>query len=381
MDWPCTPVERLASFVPRFCPRRECPEHLRTEPGYRFRRHGYTTRRGRPLRRFRCRTCRSTFTRQAFSTTYYLKRPELLRPVAAGLLAGSAHRQLARTLGCAPSTVTRLAARIGRHSMLLLTRALDQLEDIDEPVVLDHFETFEFSQDLPFGIATPVGHRSWFVYGPDPVPHRRTGRVTPAQRRRLARRPARPSRGGYEASAGRVFSRLLERTESVLFYADDHPAYGRAASRPKFKNRVRLVQFANPARGPKGSTPSEKARRRDRAMFPADQLHMLLRHSQAAHRRETIAFGRRLNALMERIFPFAIWRNFVKGRSERRPDRTTPAMVVGLTDRPWSWTRVLAQRLFPDREGIRGVWNELYRRDWTTPTLVNNRRHELRLAY
>ena len=29
--------------------------------------------------------------------------------------AGSAHRQLARSLGCAASTVTRLAARIGRH--------------------------------------------------------------------------------------------------------------------------------------------------------------------------------------------------------------------------------------------------------------------------
>jgi hypothetical protein len=71
----------------------------------------------------------------------------LLAPVAAGLVAGSAHRQLARSLGCAPSTVTRLAARIGRHSLLLHSMFLERIGAIDEPVVLDHFETFVYSQD------------------------------------------------------------------------------------------------------------------------------------------------------------------------------------------------------------------------------------------
>ncbi|HXU13164.1 MAG TPA: hypothetical protein VN898_14510, partial [Candidatus Binatia bacterium] len=111
--------------------------------------------------RFRCFTCRRTFSRQSFGLSYYLKRPELLVPVAAGLQAGSAHRQLARNLGCAPSTVTRLSARLGRHALLLMARALEHLRGgLTEPVVLDHFETFEFTQDLPFGIATPVGQDS-----------------------------------------------------------------------------------------------------------------------------------------------------------------------------------------------------------------------------
>jgi FixJ family two-component response regulator len=55
--------------------------------------------------------------------SYYSKRPELLVPIVAGLVGGSAHRQIARTLGCAPSTVTRSAARLGRHAMLLLATA------------------------------------------------------------------------------------------------------------------------------------------------------------------------------------------------------------------------------------------------------------------
>ena len=109
-------------------------------------------------------------------------------PVAAGLQAGSAHRQIARSLGCAPSTVTRLSARLGRHALLLQARALRHLAGrIQEPIVLDHFETFEFTQDFPCGIATPVGSQSWFVSGLDPAPHARAGTRSPAQRAQPAR--------------------------------------------------------------------------------------------------------------------------------------------------------------------------------------------------
>ena len=38
------------------------------------------------------------------------------------------YRYLARSLGCAPSTITRISAFLGRHSILLLTRALAALE-------------------------------------------------------------------------------------------------------------------------------------------------------------------------------------------------------------------------------------------------------------
>jgi hypothetical protein len=107
----------------------------------------------------------------------------------------------------------------------------------------------------------------------------------------------------------------------------------------------------------------------------------LLRHSLAAHKRETIAFGRRLNAIVERLHLAAVWRNFVKGVSERRGDRTTPAMRLGLTDQPWSFKRVLSHRLFPDRARLSGVPLMLYRRDWITPVLPSNTRHRLRFAY
>jgi hypothetical protein len=116
-------------------------------------------------------------------------------------------------------------------------------------------------------------------------------------------------------------------------------------------------------------------------MFPMDLLHGLVRHSSAHHRRETIAFGRRLNALLERFFLLAAWRNFVKGRSERKPDRSTPAMSLGLAQAPWSWARVLARRLFPSLEAVPQAWMKAYRREWITPAVGPNTSHQLKNAF
>jgi transposase-like protein len=386
MNWPRTPVDRLQSFRPPFCPRRECPRH--TDPrGFRYRSHGsYATARNLRIPRFRCLTCGSTFSRKAFSLTYYLKRPELLRPVAAGLLACSAHRQLARTHGCAPSTVTRLSARLGRHALLLMKRMHRFLRILgDESLVIDPFETFELTQDLPFGVTTVVGSRTWLIYALEPAVHARTGRRTPQQERRRRSRAARDRRGGYEGSYRRVLDRLLALSapegRRLELVGDGDPALDRAVAHHPEARRLRLHRYPNPARGPKGSPRSREAIERDEAMFPVDLLHMLFRHSLAAHKRETIAMGRRMNSLMERFFVAVIWRNLIKGVSERRGDPTTPAMRAGLTDRPWSWQRVLGRRLFPDREGVDGTWLELYRRDWITAELGPNTRHLKVFAY
>jgi hypothetical protein len=385
MDWPRTPVERLQAFQPPFCPRDDCADHRGGTDRFRFRIHGsYPTRRNANNKRYLCLRCGRTFSQKTFSPRYYLKRPELLGPVAAGLVAGSAHRQIARSLDCSPSTVTRLSARIGRHAMLLMARALVQLRgQLAESITFDHFETFEFAQDFPFGIATAVGRDSWFVYGVDPAPHARAGRRSVAQARRLRRRPRRPRRGGYTGSTSRTLDHLLSLAaprDFLQIVSDDKPQYRQAVDCHPEARRMRLDQFPNPPRGPKGSARSPRARVRDRAMFAVDSLHTLIRHSAAHHRRETIAFGRRLNALMERMFLLVVWRNFVKRRSERKPDPTTPAMRVGLTDSRWDWKRVFSRRLFVSRETLPPTWEVLYRRDWTSPMLASNARHRLRHA-
>jgi len=390
MHWPRRPVEQIPhhQFRPPHCPWPECSQHLLPDGDrFRFKRSGFYTRKGdgRRVPRFLCHECERTFSQQTFSCTYYAKLPRgTMTGVAAGLVAGSAHRQIARSLGCAPSSVTRMAAKLGRHTLLLQVRALQHLDGIHESIAADHFETFVFSQLEALGVATPVGSESWFVYAVDPAPHRRGGRLTPAQKRKAKKRKRPlPPKGGVVRS----FSRMLDVLESVLgpedplvLLTDGHPAYPVAIRKHSLGTRIRHRVFTNPKRGPKGSPRSPEARARDEALFPVDALHALIRHSGAHNRRETIAFSRRINATMERMHLMMIWRNFVKGRSERRPDPSTPAMHLKLTTEPWSWSRVLARRLFPSRVGPPESWMKVYQRDWDEAEEVSYRRHRLKNA-
>jgi len=335
----------------------------------------------RPVPRFRCLSCLRTFSLQSFAFSYYLKLPQLSVPIAAMLQAGSAHRQIARSLGCSPHTVTRRTARLGRHALLLSSLALDTLPSLsDRAVVVDHFESFAYSQDFPFGLATAVGQNSWYIYTLDPAPHRRSGRTSKQPHPASLRQP----RGSYRRSFRRVLDLLLAHAppaRRLRVITDGHPAYLHAVAHHPRQDRVHHRAFPNPPRGPKGSPRAREARRRDEQMFPVDLLHGLTRHSSAHHRRETIAFCWRLNALLERAFLLAVWCNFIKTRSERRRGEPTPAMAIGLAERPWSWHRLLARRLFPTRLKPPISWMKVYRRGWITPPLPRNALHQLRHAY
>jgi hypothetical protein len=331
-------------------------------------------------------TCRRTFSQQTFSATYYLKRPELAPAIAAGLVAGSAHRQIARSLGCSPTSVTRQSARLGRHCLLLLEQARQRLPDISEPVVIDDFESFAWSQFYPFGLSTATGQSSWYVYGLDLSPHARGGKLTPAQkleRDALELRHGPPVRGEYRRSFHRQLDRLLGRARgTVVVVTDGHKSYRTARAWHPQRDRIEHRAFPNPRRGGKGSPRSEEAVRRDREMFANDLLHRILRHSQAHHRRETLAFGRRHNAVLERALVLAVWRNFVKRRSERLLKLTrTPAMQLGLAASPWGWARVLARRLQPSKVKAGEAEMRVYRREIVTPPAGNNRLHALKRAF
>jgi len=258
-----------------------------------------------------------------------------------------------------------MAERLGRHAILFHARCRRSLPALSETLVHDHWEVFIGRQDQALGIGTAVGSQSWFVYDLDPAPHRGSGR-----------RPDRKSKLERTFSSSRPYVRSIKRTfqgliphlsagETLTCNVDGRVDYRVALRESGLEGRVILESYPNPKRGPKGSPRSPEAIVRDHAMFPVDQLHQLLRHSCADHKRETIAFGRRLESILGRAHLLAVWKNFIKSRSERRPDRTTPAMRLKLTDTRWRFERVLCRRLFPDRERLADVASKLYRKSWT----------------
>ena len=203
------------------------------------------------------------------------------------------------------------------------------------------------------------------MYDVDPAPHRGSGRRPDRKaQEKAASTPSRP----YVQSIKRTFQGLISHLsagESLTLNADGRMDYRVALRESGLEARVILRSYPNPKRGPKGSPRSPEAIERDHAMFPVDQLHQLLRHSCSDHKRETISFGRRLESIMGRAHLIAVWKNFIKSRSERRPDRTTPAMRLGLTDVRWRFERLLCRRLFPEREQMTEVASKIYRKSWT----------------
>ncbi|MCP3979260.1 MAG: hypothetical protein GY716_08030 [bacterium] len=183
-----------------------------------------------------------------------------------------------------------------------------------------------------------MGAQSWFVYSFDPAPHRRAGRRSKLRRSPVAAPPA-PPPTSYVRSTSRGLG-VLRRVcpGGVRIASDDHPAYRRITR--STRDVVHRV-YPNPARGP----------------------------------------GNDLRASRERVPLMAVWRNFIKHVTERRNDPTTPAMRVGLTRAPWSWTDVLAKRRFPWRISMPEGWMKIYRRRWITPAVGRNQRHDLKHAF
>ena len=359
------------SFVPPHCPRADCHYHT-CASGWHWTRHGTYTRRCEPrvIPRYRCGHCRRTFSAQSFSPTYWLKRPELLAAVFHRLLACSGYRQIAREARCDPTTVMGQAARLGRHALLVLEERRPR-GPLTEPLVIDGFESFAFSQYHPLHLNLGVGAESHFGYGFTLAQLRRKGRMTAHQRRRraeLERRHGRPDPRAVELGVECLLRLAARDPQTLVVRSDEHPAYPRALRRLKGWT-IRQER-----------TPSTAARTASNPLFPVNLLDLLLRHNGANHKRETIAFSKREQSVVERAAVLLVWRNLIKPFSERHGGGT-PAMRLGLETRPWTVERLLAERRFPGRIELPAEWRRYYRRALDTAGIPNPRRHALRLAF
>lgn len=108
-------------------------------------------------------------------------------------------------------------------------------------------------------------------------------------------------------------------------------------------------------------------------------LDLMIRHSTAAHKRETIAWAKRRQASIEKLTILQVWRNYVKKRFENGPDQT-PATLLGLSRRPLKIQDILSRRLFFGRIPLPKRWQSYYRRWVVTPVITVNRTHDLSYA-
>ena len=353
--------------APPFCPNPDCDSHA-TPGTWRFRKKGFYERKCTPRRiqRYVCSSCRRNFSSQTFSTTYWLKRPHHLGPLFHRLVGCSALRQIAREFGMSHSSVQRQTERLGRHCLLFLE---EHRPAPSEPLVLDGFRTFEHGQYWPFDLNLLVG-ASHYVYGFNDAELRRSGTMRPGQRTRRAELEAvfgRPDPVATRRAVEELVRRVVPAGAEVVIESDEHAAYPQAMARLK----DRLIHHR--------TTSSKQSRTPRNPLFPANLADLLLRHSSANHKRETIAFSKRRQGALYRAAIFSVWRNFMKSRSENRCDEP-PGVLLGVIPARRSAGQVLAARRFPWRQAL-GPWLErCYFGRIPTRRIEGCRSHTLRYA-
>ena len=334
-------------------------------------RYGSYVRQATPtsIPRFRCEHCRRTFSTQSFSPTYWLRRPDLLESIAHGVLGCTGYRQMARSRRCSPSAIQGQMRRLGRHALLLLEKHRPR-NLVHEPLVVDGFESFAYSQYHPLYLNLVVGAHSHYVYAFTHSPLRRKGRMTAGQRKRRAAIEAadgRPDPKAIEIGTFRALSLATRRPQPLVVRTDEHLAYPRALRH--------LAGYAIIHE----RTSSKEARNTSNPLFPVNRLDLLLRHNSANHKRETIAFSKRHQSVVERAAWLIAWLNLVKPFSERHGGGT-PAMRLGTAERRYTVTELLKWRLFPRHLNLPEEVRLYHDGGVRTPRIRNERKFSSKLT-
>jgi len=298
-----------------------------------------------------------------------MKRPDLLVPVFHRLVSCSGFRQIAYEFGVSPQTIGRISGRLGRHSLLLhqLKRPKGQVQ---EPLALDSFESFEYSQYFPTSYHVVAGQRTHFFFGFTESERRRRGNMTSAQKKRrawLEERLGKPDPKSVEKEVAALLAIVAPIPQSLEIYTDEHHAYPRAVLQvPHLSIAHRTIS-------------SRAARTPQNPLFAINLLDLKIRHNGANHKRETIAFSKRRASAAYRLAHFLIWRNWVRPFSERKGG-PSPAMRLGLIDRLLTVPELLKRRLFPSRIALPERWQDYYFKEVPTRAVPKGTTHRLRYA-
>ncbi len=282
---------------------------------------------------------------------------------------GMANSQIARALGCNPSTVDRKLDRMGRHCLLYLLMML-QAGKPPQEIVYDGLETFEFSQFHPWHLNLAVDKPTDYILGFNESELRRKGTMTDQQKEKrqvLEGKHGRPDPKAIEKSTCEIFETLIGDQEHVTVYTDKHKQYVQPLQ--KYGDKVTHVK-----------TSSKEHRGHNNNLFAVNRLDMMLRHGSKNHTRETIAFSKRRQSGIYRAANFAVYMNFMMDRRQRGMKGITPAMARGVVDRKLSYSDVFECRLFVSHFVLPGKWGEYYFRETLTRALPRNKGHTLRYA-
>ena len=324
-------------FSPPFCPHRSCFQHAAPQPGFSVRHGRYRAAcRALPVQRYRCRTCRRSFSRQTFRVDYRDHRPGLNPKLFLLLASGIGLRQSSRVLGLSRRCTELKFRKLARH-LRRLNLSLRAPLDGERSLQLDEFESYEGERNTrPLSIPMLIDSDTRYIVWAESAPIRPRGKMTPRRKKALERSEERHGvrRDLSRRALARTLARgadLVSRARRVRLESDEKSSYPRLA-REAF-GRSRLVHR---------QTSSKLVRNTSNPLFPINNEEAIARDLIGRLRRESWLVSKKRRYLDLALQLHTAFRNLVRRRFNY--DQESPAQLLGFAPRRLTAHELLSWR-------------------------------------
>jgi len=297
--------------IPPFCPQAECRYHHRenippSERSVWYHKDGtYRPKNlNREVQRFVCTHCGKRFSAHTFSLDYGVQKHLSYRRIFDQLNSGSGIRSLARNLHVTDKVIINRVARLARQA-LALHALMRKHVCLREAVTADGFESFTGSQYFPNNIHIAVGKTSQYLYGLDYAPIRRKGRMTESQKKRREILEKR-----WKAPAGDISRSFIRLIRQIGRYGDKNhlpPVWIYTDEKREYRQVLRSIGWSRHV-----TIPSSLPRTRHNELFSVNYYDREFRKDQGNHVRQTVEFSRDVNNMMDRLWMYSAYHNYVK---------------------------------------------------------------------
>lgn len=324
-------------FEPTCCPHRNCSQHVDPDDDFCIR-HGtfHPKCRPHPVQRYRCRTCKRTFSRQTFRMDYRDHRPDLNAPLFSSSASGVGIRQSARNLGLSLRCTELKLRKIARHLRRLNLTMRGPLEG-EVSFHFDEIETYEGQRNTrPLSVPVLIETETRFIVWAESAPIRPRGKMTEKRLKAIAR--AEQRHGIRKDLSRRGVERTLERGAAiakeppvVTLHTDEKSSYPGLAAAAFPKERLEHQQ-----------TNSKLVRATWNPLFPINHEEALMRDLMGRLRRQSWLVSKQRRYLDLGLQLHMAYRNLVRKRFNR--DEESPAQLMGFLPRRLTPRELLSWR-------------------------------------
>jgi len=289
-----------------FCPNRSCLAFKQGPPSGRYIRFGSFYRRSDRawIARFRCLSCRRTFSRATHHPCFGQKKRHLNSSLWHLLDSDVSHRRAALLLGVSRRTVDRKLRFLGRQARLELKRLLKETTHARGPfreIQLDEMESFEHTKCKPVSIPLAVDAKTRLILGVDACSMPAHGPLAEISRRKYGPRP-----NHRIPTLRRLLTAIRPLVDlRVEIRSDSHPYYPSVIR----STLPRALHFQELSRRSSLGGQGELKKIGNDPIFALNHTAAMFRANLCRLIRRTWCTTKRIDRLKDHLALYAVWHN------------------------------------------------------------------------